>query len=96
MLEQLKEIGIRPPRLYDMGFPHNNCGGFCVKAGQSQFRLLLKTMPERYAEHERQEEELRQYLGKDVAILRRTIQGKAVPLTLRQLRLEAEVKARGL
>jgi PP-loop superfamily ATP-utilizing enzyme len=24
------ERGIKPPRLYDLGFPHNNCGGFCV------------------------------------------------------------------
>lgn len=60
ILDALKTEGIDPPRLYAMGFPHNNCGGFCVKAGQAQFRLLLKTMPERYAWHEAQEEETRE------------------------------------
>jgi len=94
MLMLLQETGIKPPRLYDLGFSHNNCGGFCVKAGQTQFKLLLQTMPQRYAEHEQQEEELRRYLGKNVAILRRTVHGKAVPLTLRQLRLEVEAQTR--
>jgi 3'-phosphoadenosine 5'-phosphosulfate sulfotransferase (PAPS reductase)/FAD synthetase len=48
----LKDEGIEPPNLYKMGFPHNNCGGFCVKAGHAQFALLLKTMPDRFAWHE--------------------------------------------
>jgi hypothetical protein len=52
MLEWLKSEGIEPPRLYKMGFPHNNCGGFCVKAGHAQFALLLRTMPDRYKWHE--------------------------------------------
>ena len=60
VLAWLKREGIEPPRLYAMGFPHNNCGGFCVKAGQAQFRLLLEKMPERYAWHEAQEEKVRE------------------------------------
>src|SRR4029077_5334540 len=32
----LRAAGIRRPRLYDEGFAHNNCGGFCVKAGLGQ------------------------------------------------------------
>lgn len=95
MFALLRQTGIKPPRLYDLGFHHNNCGGFCVKAGQAQFQLLLRTMSERYAEHERQEEEMRQYLGKNVAILRRTIKGKTTPLTLRQLRIETEARGDG-
>jgi hypothetical protein len=90
LLDRLRQMGIRPPRLYEMGFLHNNCGGFCIKAGQSQFRHLLQTMPERYAYHEQEEELLRQYLDKNVAILRRKVAGKTIPLTLRQLRLEIE------
>lgn len=62
--------GIRRPRLYDLGFAHANCGGFCVRAGQGQFAQLLKTMPARYAEHEAQEQSMRDMLGKDVSILR--------------------------
>lgn len=36
------------PELYKLGFPHNNCGGMCVRAGQGQFATLLKTRPEFY------------------------------------------------
>jgi hypothetical protein len=50
----LRETGIKKPRLYDMGFPHNNCGGFCVRAGQGQFATLLKAFPDRYKYHEKQ------------------------------------------
>src|SRR5690606_36146517 len=78
--------GLRLPRLYHMGFPHNNCGGFCIKAGQAHFKLLLEKMPERYAYHEQREQELRKYLGKDVAILRDRRGGKSRPLTLREFR----------
>ncbi len=52
MIDALKAEGIRPPRLYAMGFSHNNCGGFCVKAGQGHFALLLQHLPDRYAYHE--------------------------------------------
>lgn len=86
MIEQCKNDGIRPPRLYELGFPHNNCGGFCVKAGQAQFAKLLALMPERYMEHERMEEELRQFLGKNVAVLRSRKGGRSKPLTMRAFR----------
>ena len=90
-LAQLRARGIEPPRLYALGFPHNNCGGFCVKAGQAQFQLLLQTMPERYAEHERAEQELRDHLGKDVAVLvDRRGGGPRRPLTLRAFRERLE------
>lgn len=51
--------GIELPALYKQGFPHNNCGGFCIKAGRAQFRLLLRTHPERYKWHEEQEQSVR-------------------------------------
>lgn len=88
MLDALKEEGIEVPRLYKMGFPHNNCGGFCVKSGESQFHLLLKTMPERYKEHEEKEQKLREYLGKDVAILRD--RKTKEPMTMRAFRERVE------
>lgn len=90
MLVKLRKLGIKIPRLYAMGFAHNNCGGFCIKSGQAQFRLLLKTMPERYALHEAQELKLRAYLEKDVAILRDRKGGKSRPLTLEEFRKRIE------
>lgn len=86
MIELLKVEGIKPPRLYTLGFAHNNCGGFCVKSGQAQFERLLRTMPERYAYHEKKERQLSAKLGKVVSILRDRKGGKTTPLTLRSFR----------
>jgi hypothetical protein len=87
MICESDRIGLTPPRLYKMGFPHNNCGGFCVKAGQGHFAHLLKTMPERYAYHEQQEQDLRVALGRDdIGILK----DKNGPFTLRELRQRIE------
>ena len=91
ILSAMRSAGVDPPRLYALGFPHNNCGGFCVKAGQAHFLRLLDTMPERYAFHESQEEAMRQMLGRDVSILKDTRGGEKRPLTLRVLRERAEV-----
>lgn len=96
-IQQLMDRGIDPPRLYAMGFPHNNCGGFCVKAGQAQFALLLEQFPERYAYHENKEQEIREYLGKDVSILVDRRGGTKKTLTLKSLRerIESGEKIRG-
>lgn len=91
MLDELRRLGIKVPRLYDLGFPHNNCGGFCVKAGHAHFAHLLKTLPERYAHHEAKEEAVRRSTGKDYSILNdRRGDGKKKTLTLRQLRQRIE------
>lgn len=51
------------PALYGMGFPHNNCGGFCVRAGQGQFARLLEMRPEFYAQMEARNEWARAEIG---------------------------------
>lgn len=86
VMEWMKAEGLEPPRLYRLGFAHNNCGGFCVRAGHAHFAHLLREMPERFAEHEQAEQELRDYLGKDIAILRDREGGDTKPLTLREFR----------
>lgn len=80
------EAGIEVPRLYRAGFAHNNCGGFCVRAGQAQMELLLREHPERYLFHESEEQKLRDHLDKDVAILRDRSGGTVTPLTLTAFR----------
>lgn len=94
LLEQLELTGIQVPRLYTLGFSHNNCGGFCIKAGQAQFKLLHKHFPNQYAYHESRERELRDYLGKDVSILRRTKNKERSNLTMQQLREEIEADSK--
>jgi len=86
MLDEIRAAGITPPRLYGMGFPHNNCGGFCVKAGQAQFALLYRQFPCRYLEHERAEQTAIAGLGKNVTILRDRRGKKTRPMTLKAFR----------
>lgn len=87
MLDWSRSLGLTPPRLYDLGFGHANCAGACVRAGQAQWRHLLRVFPDRFAKAEAYEQRLRAQLG-DVAILRRTRAGRTTPLPLRQLREE--------
>lgn len=91
MLMDLKLLGIEVPKLYKQGFSHNNCGGFCVRAGQGHFATLLKQKPDLYKYHEEKEQEMREFLDKDVSILRRTVKGERFNLTMKQLREELEM-----
>lgn len=86
ILDVLDEYNIEPPRLYEMGFAHNNCGGFCVKTGQKQMKLLLEKMPERYKWHEEQQEKLFKHLGKEHGFIRKSVDGELKYLTLKQFR----------
>lgn len=90
MISEVKELGIRIPLLYWLGFAHNNCGGFCIKAGQAQFALLLKHFPDRYAEHEAWEQKIRSRTRTEYALIKRTINGKKTFITLREFREEIE------
>ncbi len=93
----VRAMGIEIPRLYQLGFPHNNCGGACVKAGIKQWALLWRIFPQRFYWHESQEQATRRYLKKDVAILRNRAGGRTRPMTLRYLgwRLRRIEKERG-
>jgi hypothetical protein len=94
LLQELSATsGIKEPRLYAMGFPHNNCGGFCVKAGLAQFKLLYEKLPEVYAYHEQKQEELIQKVPTVRPFLKKQVKGEQMYLTLKQYRegfLEAE------
>ncbi|MEU5036090.1 hypothetical protein AB0G48_18310 [Streptomyces rubiginosohelvolus] len=94
LLAELRAHGLTPPRLYKLGFSHNNCGGSCVRAGQAQWKHLLDVFPERFARAEREELAFRAANQKDVAILKRQRNRVVRPLTLTELRLEhTEMKA---
>src|SRR5690606_10971825 len=43
------------PAMYRQGMSHNNCGGFCVKAGKGQMARLLHYDRKTYLEHETME-----------------------------------------
>lgn len=58
----LNLYGIRKPRLYDMGFAHNNCKGRCVKAGQGHYKNLLLKDEKTFQEVKEQEIVLSEYI----------------------------------
>jgi hypothetical protein len=89
MISLAESRGLKAPRLYELGFSHNNCGGGCVRAGQGQFRKLLQVMPERFATWEHKEQQIRDFLDKDVSILNETKSGVRQNLTLTELRERA-------
>ena len=90
MKRMIADDGIELPRLYKMGFAHNNCGGGCIKAGIGHFAHLLDTLPDVYKTWEDNEQEMRAFLGKNVSILRRTKNGVRYNFTLKELREERE------
>lgn len=90
MLAWCRREKLEPPRMYAQGYPHANCGGGCVRAGHGQFRMLLANNRERFLYWEQKEAELRQYLDKDVTILRDRTGGKTRPMTLREFRENIE------
>lgn len=89
--EKIASYGIKLPRLYDYGFPHNNCGGFCCKAGLTQFATLLRHFPERFAWHEEQEDKTFKAIGATARpFLRKVIDGKTHYLRLSEFRKQIE------
>lgn len=83
----LAKYNIEIPRLYTLGFMHNNCGGFCVKAGQGQFKMLLDNFPERYRWHEEQMIITTDKIGPTAKpFLRVTIEGELNYLDLKEYR----------
>jgi hypothetical protein len=89
----MRREGIEPPRLYDLGFQHANCGGFCCRMGHAQAAHLLRVFPDRYAYHEAKEAQFREEFGRDVAFLRDRRGGDVDPLTLTELRERIEASA---
>lgn len=65
----LKDAGIARPRLYRKNYIHNNCGGFCIKAGHAHYQNRFYVDPERYAYDQMMERKLGEYIGKPVTML---------------------------
>ncbi len=89
----VRSYGIEPPRMYAHGYPHANCAGACLRAGQAAWRHLLLDSPRLYAEQEAREEAFRERTGKDVAVLRERSgprEGMALPLRVLRERVERD------
>lgn len=82
----LKEAQIKQPRLYDLGFSHNNCGGFCVKMGLAAFKELYEKLPEVYLEHEDREREVLLNNPRTFPFIQKSIKGKVHYISMKQYR----------
>lgn len=86
MLAEARALGLRPPRAYELGFEHANCGQRCVRGGQTYWLRTLEHFPDRFTDYESREERFRQHTGKNVAILKERRAGRTFPLPLAELR----------
>ena len=90
VLAHCRALRIEPPRLYALGFAHNNCGGGCVKAGVGHFTHLYRALPDVFAHWEREEAKLRAELGNVSILSDRSGDGLKKPLPLSTLRERLE------
>lgn len=81
-----RQYDIEPPRLYDMGLGHNNCGGFCVKAGLGHFKNLLAGDRDQYIQFEEEEQRVYQQVPNARPFLKKQINGVKHYMTLREYR----------
>lgn len=85
MLDWAKAEGLQPSRAYAQGFAHDNCGGFCIKAGIGHFATLLRERRDVYLHHEEQEATFPHKDG-DRTVLRDRAGGETKPMSLKELR----------
>ncbi len=94
MESEARKLGLPIPRLYGLGFPHNNCGGRCVRAGISHFVHLYWVLRERFIEWRDEETATRKELERrgiePFSILKDRRGGTVKPLWLSDLQLRIE------
>ena len=89
-IQLCKDLGLPVQPLYDQGFPHNNCGGACVKAGISQWKLVYATNRKDFDWWLNQEKIISDLHGKPCTILKRF--GKPYPLAKLASDIESQVE----
>lgn len=84
VVQALAANGLWVPRLTQLGYAHNNCGGMCCKAGFAHWRKFGGDFPERFAYCAWREGEIRKKLG-NYAMLRSRVGGVRTPVPLAEL-----------
>lgn len=88
MLSQLEEDRLPVPRLYKLGFQHNNCGGGCVRNGLKGWNHLHAVLPDVFERWATREE-----LVPGHSFSRDRRFDPARPITLRQIAREADLQS---
>lgn len=88
--QEIRDWGIKIPRLYELGFSHNNCGGRCVKQGIGEWNRLRIHLLDRFTEVKEWELSRRALGGKlaNRSIASRGVNGTKGPITLEEIELE--------
>ena len=94
MRREAEALGLPEQRLYSLGFPHNNCGGACVRAGITHFVHLYRVLPSKFLEWENEEAEtIEEFKARGIeplTMLKDRRGGVTKSLTLRELRFRIE------
>lgn len=85
MIQRTLAKGLEVSKAYTQGFPHDNCGGGCIKAGISQWVHLRRVRPPVFQYWKEGEADAIQEIGKHVSILRDRRGGETKPMTLAEL-----------
>lgn len=81
-----EDWGIEPPRMYEQGYTHANCGEItCPKAGWGDWLITRREKPESYFERADWERMMQRRLATGHTILRDQSNGTVKPLTLYEL-----------
>lgn len=78
----LKRAHLDRPRLYLLDYIHNNCGGFCIKAGHSHWLNRLRQQPDRFHYDAMMEAKLIAYVGGKVQSILSDRRGDGLKKTL--------------
>lgn len=81
-LNAVQREGLAPPRLYAAGYAHNNCGGFCCKAGLKHWANRARVQPDRYDYDAAMIAKFTAWLGPNAYILRDRRGGVTRPLDM--------------
>jgi hypothetical protein len=82
MMDWLNSVDVDLPAAYSNGYSHNNCGGICVLAGQTQYAMLYRDDRNRYLYAAWQEMRLQRLRGIDATILKITRDGVSTGISL--------------
>ena len=82
------------PFVYSWGGAHNNCNGFCVKAGHAQMARLIHYDEPTFDYHAERELQFQKDFNTTATIMRdrRTVNGKVVSSSLRLVDFKARMK----
>lgn len=85
MMRELVNLGLDAPRLYEVGMPHNNCGGGCVRGGIGHWIRVFHELPSEYQKWSDLEQHISAMRGKPCTILRDRRNGRTLPMSLVEL-----------